>query len=67
MNTEQDRAQYEEETLIRPLLNREDAKRCLAISTTKEWRNPSRVKPKVRLCALGECKLFSDSDARFGK
>jgi hypothetical protein len=60
-------AQHEEDTLIRPLLNHEDAKRCKAISNSKDWRNPSRVKPKVRLCALGECKLFSDGDARFNK
>jgi CRP-like cAMP-binding protein len=64
---EEDRVKNEEEQLIRPLLAREDAKRCRAIKLTKEWHNPSRFKRKIRLSVLGECKLLCDSDARFGK
>jgi len=57
----------EEEQLIRPLLNHEDAKSCQAIQRTKEWHDPSRFKRKIRLSVLGEWKLLCDSDARFGK
>jgi len=57
----------EEEELIRPLLAREDAKRCKAMRFTKEWHNPSRVKRSIRLSILGECKIFGDNDARFNR
>jgi len=55
---EEDKARNEEETLIRPLLNHEDVKRCRARKIAKEWHNPSRVPRKIRLSNLGECKLF---------
>ncbi|CAI2387493.1 unnamed protein product [Moneuplotes crassus] len=64
---EEEKSNNEEKTLIRPLLKREDAKICRAKRITTEWHNPSRVKRRIRLSQLGECKLFGDGDARFGK
>lgn len=55
---EENKVKSEEEELIRPLLAHEEAKRCQAVKLTKEWHNPSRVQRRIRLCVLGECKLF---------
>ncbi|CAI2361678.1 unnamed protein product [Moneuplotes crassus] len=64
---EEEKNQNEEKNLIRPLLKHEDLKRCRAKKLTTEWHNPSRVKRKIRLSNLGECKLFCDGDARFDR
>jgi hypothetical protein len=55
---EEDRIKNEEEQLIRPLLAHADAKHCQAVKLTKEWHNPSRVKKRVRLAVMGECKIL---------
>lgn len=49
------------------MLQHEDAKHWQARKLAKEWHNPSRVQKKIRLSNIGEWKLFSDGDARFGR
>lgn len=51
---QEEKDQNEEQTLIRPLLKHEDARRCKARKITTEWHNPSRVKRRIRLSMLGE-------------